>query len=111
MSDPVNHPSHYFADNGLEAIDVIEAFFFENAYLANVFKYIARAGKKDSVLQDLSKAKFYLQREIDRVTERQQTEAHKIIDDTMKRFISEPVTPEFWEEPQPEWVLGRSWRP
>ena len=77
MSDPVNHPSHYLADNGLEAIDVIEAFFHDNAFLANVFKYIARTGKKDgnSPLQDLSKAKFYLQREIELVTERKQTEA------------------------------------
>jgi hypothetical protein len=107
-TDPVNHPSHYFADNGLEAIDVIEAFFHDNAYLANVFKYLARAGKKDSVLQDLSKAKFYLQREIDLVTEAQEAEAHAVIDNTMRRLND---ASSFWEEPQPEWVLGNGWKP
>lgn len=103
MSDPVNHPPHYYALNGMEAIDVIEAFFFENAYLANVFKYIARAGKKDSVLQDLSKAKFYLQREIDRVTEVQQAEAHEVINDTIKRLAEEPGHPRYYEEKQLAW--------
>lgn len=63
VTDPVNHPAHYIA-NGMEAIDVIEAFFHDNAYLANVFKYIARAGKKDDYMNDLLKAAWYLQREI-----------------------------------------------
>lgn len=63
VKDPINHPEHYIA-NGMEAIDVIEAFFHDNAYLANVFKYIARAGKKDDYMNDLLKAAWYLQREI-----------------------------------------------
>lgn len=67
VTDPVNHPAHYIA-NGMEAIDVIEAFFHDNAYLANVFKYTARAGKKNDYLEDLQKAQFYLNREINRVT-------------------------------------------
>jgi len=67
QSDAVNHPSHYASDSGLEAIEVIEAFFHENAFLANTFKYIARAGKKGGEakrLEDLTKARWYLEREI-----------------------------------------------
>ena len=65
--DNVNHPSHYASDSGLEAIEVIEAFFHGNAFLANTFKYIARAGKKGGEakrLEDLRKARWYLEREI-----------------------------------------------
>lgn len=62
--DSVNHPSHYQSDSGLEAIDVIEAFFMRNYFLGNVFKYIARAGKKGDRLEDLKKARWYLDREI-----------------------------------------------
>lgn len=61
MSDPVNSPSHYRTDE-IEAIDVIEAFFKDKYHLGNVFKYIARAGKKDNELQDLRKAEWYLKR-------------------------------------------------
>lgn len=69
QSDAVNHPNHYASDSGLEAIEVIEAFFHGNAFLANTFKYIARAGKKGGEakrLEDLKKARWYLEREIKR---------------------------------------------
>lgn len=69
QSDAVNHPSHYASESGLEAIEVIEAFFHGNAFLANTFKYIARAGKKGGEakrLEDLKKARWYLEREIKR---------------------------------------------
>lgn len=67
--DDVNHPSHYASATGLEAIEVIDAFFHGNAFLANTFKYIARAGKKGGEakrLEDLKKARWYLEREIKR---------------------------------------------
>lgn len=65
MSDPVNHPAHYQTESGLEAVDVIEAFFHDNAFLSNTFKYIARAGKKtEDRMEDLQKARWYLDREI-----------------------------------------------
>lgn len=69
QSDAVNHPSHYASESGLEAIEVIEAFFHGNAFLANTFKYVARAGKKGGEakrLEDLKKARWYLEREIKR---------------------------------------------
>jgi len=62
----VNHPNHYGgADNPYEVIKIIEALNMD-FHLGNTFKYIARAGKKDSdkELQDLKKAKFYLDRKI-----------------------------------------------
>lgn len=69
MTDAVHQPSHYIADNGMEAIDVVEAFFHDNAFLANVFKYIVRAGKKGDAVQDLEKARVYLDRELYRAGE------------------------------------------
>ena len=62
----VEHPDHYQTESGIEAIEVIEAFFPDSFHLGNVFKYIARAGKKSNRLEDLQKAAWYLQREIDR---------------------------------------------
>lgn len=61
----VNHPAHYRKDTGFEAIDVIEAWEL-NFNLGNVVKYIGRNGKKDpdKYIEDLEKARWYLDREI-----------------------------------------------
>lgn len=62
--DIVNHPGHYtFGQH--EVLDVIEDWKLPY-HLGNVIKYIARAGRKsaDTELQDLKKAKFYLDRYI-----------------------------------------------
>jgi Protein of unknwon function (DUF3310) len=63
----INHPSHYGGDTTYEAIKVIEAWGL-GFCLGNAVKYICRAGKKDaaSELQDLEKAAWYLNREIER---------------------------------------------
>lgn len=66
MTDMVNNPPHYKSASGLEAIEVIEAFFPDNYHLGNVFKYLARAGKKNNRLEDLEKSAWYLAREIER---------------------------------------------
>jgi len=64
--EAVNHPS-YYKTGGIEAIDVIEAWNLDFC-LGNTVKYIARCGKKsDKVLEDLQKAKWYLNREIERM--------------------------------------------
>ena len=61
--DGIDHPQHYQA-NGVEAIDVIEAFGL-GFNLGNSLKYILRAGRKtDDTTTDLAKAAWYLQREI-----------------------------------------------
>lgn len=59
----VDHPQHYQTKNGLEVIDVIEAFDL-GFNLGNVIKYVLRCGKKDLDVQELEKAKWYLEREI-----------------------------------------------
>jgi hypothetical protein len=62
----VNHPAHYGgADNPYEAIKVIEAWKLD-FNLGNTIKYISRAGKKpgQKLLQDLVKARWYIDREI-----------------------------------------------
>jgi hypothetical protein len=69
MSDNVNHPSHYGGEDNLyEAIKVIEAWNL-GFCLGNAVKYISRAGKKDKSkeVEDLEKAVWYLQREINRI--------------------------------------------
>ena len=63
--ETVNHPS-YYTTGGIEAIDVIEAWNLDFC-LGNTIKYISRAGRKsDKVLEDLEKAAWYLNREIER---------------------------------------------
>lgn len=66
MPDPVNHPAHY-TDGGIEVIDFIEAKLL-GYHLGNVVKYICRAGKKGTNmgLQDLQKARWYLDRAIEK---------------------------------------------
>ena len=64
MAETVNHPAHYGgADNPYEAIKVIEAWDL-GFNLGNSIKYISRAGKKDDPIEDLKKARWYLDREI-----------------------------------------------
>lgn len=63
--DPVDSPAHYTA-GGIETIDYIEAKEL-NYHLGNVVKYVSRAGKKNEMLEDLKKAKWYLNREIQRL--------------------------------------------
>lgn len=67
-TDIINNPPHYRGANGMQAIDVIEAFEL-NYHLGNVVKYVLRCGKKSaSPLEDLKKARWYIEREIKRLT-------------------------------------------
>jgi hypothetical protein len=65
--DRVNHPGHYRA-NGLEAINVIEAFGLDFC-LGNAIKYILRAGRKPyaAEIEDLEKAVWYINRRIEKL--------------------------------------------
>ena len=65
--DAVNHPSHYGGENNpLEVINIIEHYGL-NFNLGNVIKYCLRAGKKDELIQELKKAQWYINREIQRL--------------------------------------------
>jgi len=62
--DMVNHPSHYNSHpSGIECIQIIEHMGF---CLGNAVKYIWRADEKGRDIEDLQKARWYLDREIQR---------------------------------------------
>lgn len=65
--EAINRPAHYGGDTTYEAIKVIEAWGL-GFCLGNCVKYISRAGKKDpaATVEDLRKAAWYLNREIER---------------------------------------------
>lgn len=67
----IAHPAHYQTSNGLETIDVMEAFTedmagYEAVCTSNVLKYICRWKKKNG-LEDLKKAEWYLKRLIEHI--------------------------------------------
>lgn len=77
----VNHPPHYVY-GGIETIDYIEAKGL-GFHLGNALKYISRAGKKDpgKIIEDLEKARWYLNRAIKLEEEKQndqQSEERKV---------------------------------
>lgn len=70
MSGAVDHPQHYNAHpSGVECIDVVEHMTFN---VGNAVKYLWRAGLKGDRLEDLRKAAWYVNREIQKV----EKEAH-----------------------------------
>lgn len=71
--DPVNHPHHYTSDpSGVECIQIAR---HRNFAIGSAFKYLWRAGKKADLnedirakeIEDLEKAVFYIQDEIQRL--------------------------------------------
>lgn len=68
MEKDMIRPDHYGGkDNVYEVLKVCEAWGLDmDAYLFNVVKYVARAGKKDPTkeIEDLKKAQVYLERKI-----------------------------------------------
>ena len=65
MNDPVNHPKHYISHpSGVECIEVTEHFNFNKG---NAIKYIWRSSDKGKEVEDLRKARWYIDREIARI--------------------------------------------
>ena len=63
--DNINHPPHYNNHpSGVECIEIIEYFNFN---IGNAIKYLWRAGLKGDALEDLRKAKWMIDREIQRL--------------------------------------------
>lgn len=74
-SSTVNHPNHYQSETGLEVIDVIDAFTdgldgVEAFNTGNIIKYVCRWKKKNGI-EDLEKAKWYLENLIKEVKEKE----------------------------------------
>ncbi len=78
--EAINHPKHYGGDTVYEAIKVIEAWEL-CFHLGNTVKYISRAGKKNpaKLLQDLRKARWYLDRKIQRIEKRNEQKIKKVL--------------------------------
>ena len=65
MNDKVNHPVHYTSHpSGVECIQITEHMNFN---LGNAVKYIWRASLKGKEIEDLRKARWYIDREIARL--------------------------------------------
>jgi len=84
-ADNVNHPQHYQSKSGLETIDVIEAFTEdlvggEATNTGNVLKYMCRWKSKNG-LEDLKKARWYLDRLIG-IVEKRDEEMRKLAANT-----------------------------
>lgn len=64
QDDPVNRPKHYRQHpSGIEVIEITEHM---NFCLGNAVKYIMRADHKHNAIEDLAKARWYIDREIKR---------------------------------------------
>ena len=87
MVDNVNKPPHYTAHpSGVECIEITEHM---NFCLGNAIKYIWRAGLKKNEVEDLKKAVWYLNREIER------------LENGKKEGLGEPVSIEYRESDNP----------
>lgn len=65
MTDMVNHPPHYTAHpSGVECVQITEHMGF---CVGNAIKYLWRAGEKGDAIEDLEKARWYVDREISRL--------------------------------------------
>ncbi len=70
--EKINHPKHYnLHPSNVECIDIIECYSFN---VGSALKYLWRAGLKpgESALEDLRKAVWYVQREVDRLSRTQE---------------------------------------
>lgn len=65
----VDHPPHYGGDTEYETIKVLEAWLTPEQFIGflrgNALKYLSRAGKKSATIEDLQKAEWYNQKEIE----------------------------------------------
>jgi hypothetical protein len=67
--EKIDHPPYYGgADDPYEAIKVIDAWEWDECFrIGNCLKYLCRAGKKGDLLEDLRKARWYLDDKIKRL--------------------------------------------
>ena len=110
----IDHPSYYCEDTGHEAIAVIEAWGL-GFRLGNCVKYISRAGLKGSRLDDLRKARWYLDREIQAIeAELDEEEAKAEEAESKPRFTAKPKRGKVGivdEDGDARWIVspGEAW--
>jgi Protein of unknwon function (DUF3310) len=76
VTETVNHPQHYNDHpSGVECITIVEHFNFN---IGNAIKYLWRHAIKGNALEDLQKARWYVDREISRLTE-MRTKSEEVI--------------------------------
>jgi hypothetical protein len=75
----INHPAHYQLGGGVEVIDIAERLNFNRG---NAVKYLCRAGRKTTAetLDDLLKARWYVDREVQRIRN-EAAEANRIAEE------------------------------
>lgn len=89
--DSVNHPPHYTSHpSGVECIQVTEHMSF---CLGNAIKYIWRADLKNDATEDLKKAAWYINREIDRRARNTETESLLVSRNTQSEGSAQPQSP------------------
>ena len=91
MKEEINHPERYGGDTPYECIKVLKAWLPKDEYRGflrgNAIKYICRLGKKDESVQELKKARWY----IDKLIE---------LDEKMSKYKGEPAEvgfQKFWD--------------
>lgn len=84
MDDKINHPKHYCEGREYEPIDIIEEWGL-GMHAGNAVKYISRAGRKGDAIEDLEKARWY----VDRYIEKRDKFFIRIWDCIRRWFVSE----------------------
>lgn len=80
--DPVNKPFHYNAHpSGIECIEVVRHMCFN---IGNAIKYLWRAGLKGDAIEDLKKARWYIDDEIVKREKEQSNKADNRLSDSIK---------------------------
>lgn len=100
------NPDYYKAGNGLEKIDVIEAFLMDKPYRWAPLDYLIRAGKKpgQDEVQDLRKAIWWIEREIVAIERQRQAKLQAHVAAVADRFPG--VCPDIDQEYPPEYYQG-----
>ena len=96
MDDKINHPKHYCEGRKYEPIDIIEDWGL-GMHAGNAVKYISRAGRKGDAIEDLEKARWY----VDRYIEKRDKFFIRIWD-CIRRWFASEITPE-------SWVVAKDW--
>lgn len=89
-NDIINHPAHY-TDGKFETIEAIESWRL-GYHLGNAIKYISRAGKKskDTELEDLRKARWYIRRYL--IHHRDDTESLSAVEYATDKGLDQDLT-------------------